>query len=43
MPEGRGTVMYLRDVIEAMDDIGSFVTGMTPTRPVCRNWTTGSA
>jgi len=29
MPEGRGTVMYLRDIIEAMDDIESFVEGMT--------------
>ncbi len=29
MPEGRGTVMYLRDIIEAMDDIESFVKGMT--------------
>lgn len=29
MPDGRGTVMYLRDIIEAMDDIESFVEGMT--------------
>jgi uncharacterized protein with HEPN domain len=29
MPERRGTVMYLRDIIEAMDDIESFVEGMT--------------
>jgi uncharacterized protein with HEPN domain len=29
MPEGRGTAMYLRDILEAMDDIGSFVVGMT--------------
>lgn len=29
MPEGRGTVMYMRDIIEAMDDIISFVEGMT--------------
>ena len=29
MPEVRGTVMYLRDINEAMDDIESFVDGMT--------------
>ncbi len=29
MPEGRGTDMYLRDIIEAMDDIESFVEGMS--------------
>ena len=29
MHEARGTVMYLRDIIEAMDDIESFVEGMT--------------
>ena len=29
MHEGRGTVMYLQDIIEAMDDIESFVKGMT--------------
>ncbi len=29
MPEDRGTVMFLRDIIEAMDDIESFVEGMT--------------
>ena len=29
MPEGRSIAMYLRDIIEAMDDIESFVEGMT--------------
>ena len=29
MHEGRSTVMYLRDIIEAMDDIETFVEGMT--------------
>ena len=29
MPEGRGTRMYLQDILEAMDDIESFVEGMS--------------
>jgi uncharacterized protein with HEPN domain len=29
MPEGRGTVMYLRDILGAMDEIERFVEGMT--------------
>ena len=29
MHEGRGTTMYLRDIIDAMDDIESFVEGMS--------------
>ncbi len=29
MREGRGTEMYLQDILDAMDDIESYVMGMT--------------
>lgn len=29
MPEGRGTRMYLQDILEAMEDIESFVEGLS--------------